>query len=97
MNMGLGGAMFYSLESDDFYEGCFQEKFPLLKAINHQLNQKNKFEYPESEVVDNNERKQINELIFQDDLVEYFKTLEQPVNPGNFCQFTLIYVSSNIV
>jgi chitinase len=36
--LGLGGAMVWSLDTDDFLGLCGDGKYPLLKAINDNLN-----------------------------------------------------------
>ena len=84
MNMGLGGAMFYSMDNDDFNERCFQERFPLLKAINYQLNQKIHFEYPESKVVYDERRAMQEEKNLHNIMRDYFKHLKSPVSQGEY-------------
>lgn len=44
---GLGGATLFSLDRDDYRKYCYQERFPLLRTINHHLNQKHKVDFPE--------------------------------------------------
>lgn len=79
--------MFYSLENDDYDESCFQEKFPLLKAIK----QKIQFEYPESKVVYDEQKEMMEKISDQLYLVKYFKELEIPVDTSKTVGVFLIY------
>lgn len=37
LSLGIGGAMVWSIETDDFHGICHDEDFPLLRAINKAL------------------------------------------------------------
>ena len=87
MDKGLGGAMFFSLDNDDYLEICFQEQFPLLKAINHHLNPKLQFEYPEPNVVFNPVQNEISERRMEKLLIDYFKNVTPPAYTGKLAMF----------
>lgn len=38
LNMGLGGGMVWSIDTDDYLGECHGEEFPLIKAIHRTLN-----------------------------------------------------------
>ena len=47
MTAGLGGATLFSLDKDDYYPVCDQKRFPLLRVINQNLNNKRNVSFPD--------------------------------------------------
>lgn len=45
-NAGLGGAMLFSIDNDDYQGYCSVDKFPLLRTINFHLNRQLEIQLP---------------------------------------------------
>lgn len=52
MNAGLGGAMLFSIDSDDYSGVCAEEEYPLLRVISYHLNKnKTNIAYPDLRLI----------------------------------------------
>ena len=81
---GLGGAMLFSLDTEDFDNDCEQGKFPLLRVINHHLNKEIKVEYPDHNQINDRVKTQFNYISMDSQVKEFLNANNITNQNGGF-------------
>ena len=87
---GLGGAMFFALDSDDHADKCQQGPYPLLRVINHHLNKNIQVEFPDQQKI-NDKFKTNFELISQKQSFRRFFASTKIANENGNLIVTIAY------